>query len=52
MATEESKDIFCLGEIMREEKVSVGDLSLPRGTPSPCGRKGSYAGDSCVKGEG
>jgi len=38
MATKESKQFFCWGEIVREEKVCAGDLCLPRGRPSPCGR--------------
>jgi hypothetical protein len=32
------KEKFLLGEIVREEKVCAGDLYLPRGRPSPCGR--------------
>jgi hypothetical protein len=38
MTTEESKHIFCWGEIVWEEKVCTGDLCLLRGRPSPCGR--------------
>jgi hypothetical protein len=31
MATEESKQIFCWGEIVREEKVCAGDLCEIKG---------------------
>ena len=43
MATEESKKKICWGEIVREEKVCAGDLCLPCGRRSSCGRWGSYA---------
>ena len=35
MGTEESKQIFCWVEIVREEKVCAGDLCLPCGRPMP-----------------
>ena len=57
MATEESKQIFCWGEIVREEKVCVreiyvsragdpvhaGDRALTRETPVQKGRVNRYA---------
>ena len=55
MVTEESKQIFCWGEIMREEKVCVGgyvsragdpvhagDKTLTRETPTQRGRVNRY----------